>query len=166
MADEQRLKKKVASACELAEWSEHRSWPKLLRVLGSTFSKEYLVQHESAIQGYVNDSAKYHGNYDFSAHFQSELQAINGEMDSRSTQAKISASNRSLNGDNNHGSRIDDELVGLRFSPLISGPHAPPISEVMQYKPTVDAFSQRKIFKEAEVRQMLVKRPSVKTAQY
>jgi hypothetical protein len=152
MLDMQYLKEEVACACQQAEWPEHQSYPKLLKVLRETFSEEYLVKHEKEIQAFVNECAKYHGTFDFVAYFASDLHLIPKGSGSKNLNEVISVSKQRSNGNSTHGGHFDEVLAGLQESTLITSPTEPPFSDMMQYGLDSDAFSQARIFREAEVR--------------
>lgn len=152
MLDIQYLKKEVTSACQQAEWPEHQSYPKLLKVLHETFSDEYLVKHEKEIQGFVNDCAKYHGTFDFVAYFASNLQGISNGSRSQISREVVSMPTQRSNRSSIYGGPLHEDLAGLQDSPLLTSATEPPISDMMQYGLGSDAFTQSRIFREAEVR--------------
>jgi hypothetical protein len=146
--DERYLKEKVASACQQAKWREYRSYPKLLEVLCKLYSKEYLVEHEKEIKGYVDACAKYHGTFDFAAHFSHDLPKGGGGYDSREM---IAMPNPPSNGASNSPRPSHDDLAGLNYTHLIKNPEEPPISEKMQCGPQLDFFPQATMSEYTEV---------------
>jgi hypothetical protein len=149
--DEQYLMKTVASACQEAKWREYRSYPKLLEVLCGLYAEKHLVKHEEEIKGYVDACAKYHGTFDFAAHFSSDLHGLSDGGGAYDSREMISMRNPQSNGANNSLCPSNDDLAGLNYTHLIKNPEEPPISEKMQCEPRSDFSSQAKMLEDTEV---------------
>lgn len=145
----------VETACQKANWTEDRSWPRLLRVLSEIYSSTYLVKHEQEIKKKVQRYGKYHGSFDFTLYLDGELDNKSSSASLPSLKDKVLGLDPALNTDVRCESQMDQDLVGLSNAALISDPNEPPLPQMMQYDPAPDAFSMRTIFRMAEVCQTI-----------
>ena len=144
----------LKDACKRSHWAKYRSWDHLLEELKRNFKSRYLLEHEDDIKRQLGCSEEESRCYSFAQHFAKYSRRSRNSPDSPDSASTSSAEGQSTtsvsSSDDSSPRRHNSyntlaEVGSWHRNQLLSGQHAPPITETLGLEIAPDAFTQRQI---------------------